>query len=114
MSTLSSRSERLLDLYTDYLLVSFGPTTATGLASLVPDLSHDQVTRFLSQQELTERDLWRIVKPHLQQIQSDEAILILDDSVEEKPYTDASELICTHFDHTTGRYVKGINPFTYL
>jgi hypothetical protein len=105
---------RLLDLYTDYLLVSFGPTTATGLAALLPDLSHDQVTRFLSRQELTEKDLWRIVKPHLRQIQSEDAVLIMDDSIEEKPYTDASELICTHFDHATGRYVKGINLMSCL
>jgi len=33
----------------------------------------------------------------------------IDDSIEEKPYTDQSELICTHFDHAQNRYVKGIN-----
>lgn len=111
---MNTRSARLLDLYTDYLLVSFGQSTATGLAALLPDLSHDQVTRFLSQQELTEKDLWHIVKPHVRQVQSEDAVLILDDSVEEKPYTDASELICTHFDHATGRYVKGINLMSCL
>lgn len=38
-----------LDLYTDYLISSFGPTTATGLAALLDGrLSHDQVTRLLS------------------------------------------------------------------
>src|SRR5262249_5573948 len=111
---MSPRNSRLLDLYTDYLLASFGPTTATGLAALVPDLSHDQVTRFLSQKELTDKDLWKIVKPHLRQIQSEEAVLILDDSLEEKPYTDASELVCTHFDHATGRYIKGINLMSCL
>jgi hypothetical protein len=111
---MDTRNARLLDLYTDYLLVSFGQTTATGLAALIPDLSHDQVTRFLAQKELTEKDLWRIVKPHLRQIQSDDAVLILDDSIEEKPYTDPSELICTHFDHVTGRYVKGINLMSCL
>ena len=111
---MSPRTLRLLDLYTDYLLVSFGQTTATGLAALLPDLSHDQVTRFLSKQALTEKDLWRLVKPQLRQIQSEEAVLILDDSIEEKPYTDASELICTHFDHVTGRYVKGINLLSCL
>ena len=104
----------MLDLYSDYLLVSFGPTTATGLAALVPELSHDSVTRFLSQPELTEKDLWRIVKSHLREVQSDDAVLILDDSVEEKPYTDPSELMCTHFDHVTGRYVKGVNLMSCL
>lgn len=108
------RTLRLLDLYTDYLLVSFGPTTATGLAALLPGLSHDQVTRFLSQQEMTEKDLWHIVKPHLRQIQSADAVLIIDDSVEEKPYTDENELICWHFDHTKNRTVKGINLLSCL
>ena len=37
-----------LDLYTDYLLSSFGLTTATGLSSMVDQaLSHDDVTRFI-------------------------------------------------------------------
>jgi len=35
-----------LDLYTDYLLSSTGPTTATGLSRLLDGtLSHDHVTR---------------------------------------------------------------------
>jgi hypothetical protein len=111
---MTTRNARLLDVYTDYLLISFGQTSATGLSSLIPDLSHDQVTRFLAQQELTHKDLWKIVKPHLRRIQSDEGVLILDDSVEEKPYTAASELICTHFDHGTNRYIKGINLLSRL
>jgi hypothetical protein len=39
----------LLETYSDYLLSSFGQTTATGLSSLLDGaISHDQVTRFLS------------------------------------------------------------------
>lgn len=110
----AQHNARLLDLYTDYLLASFGQTTATGLAALIPDLSHDQITRFLSRQELTDHDLWKAVKPHLRSIQSDQAVLILDDTVEEKPYTDESELICWHFDHVTNRKVKGINLVSAL
>ncbi len=104
---MTTHNIRLLDIYTDYLRVSFGQDSATGLARLLPEISHDQVTRFLSQQELTDTDLWKIVKPHLRRIQSQEAVLIIDDSVEEKPYTDESELICWHFDHTQNRIVKG-------
>ena len=38
-----------LDLYTDYLLRSTGPTTATGLSRLLDGgLSHDHITRWLS------------------------------------------------------------------
>jgi len=77
---------RLLDIYTDYLLSSFGATTATGLSRLLPELSHDQITRMLSQKPLTDRDLWKIVKPLVRQVQSKEAVLIIDDTVEQKPY----------------------------
>jgi SRSO17 transposase len=111
---MTAHNTRLLDLYTDYLLASFGATTATGLARLLPEISHDQVTRFLSQQELTDQDLWKIVKPHLRRAQSADAVLILDDTVEEKPYTDESELICWHFDHSQNRTVKGINLLSAL
>jgi hypothetical protein len=41
----------IFDLYTDYLITSFSYTTATGLSGLVDNaISHDPLTRFLSQQ----------------------------------------------------------------
>ncbi|MEO7160120.1 MAG: IS701 family transposase, partial [Polaromonas sp.] len=52
-----------LELYTDYLLSTFGAATATGLSKMVDgEVSHDRVTRFLSGQEYTSRDLWLQVK----------------------------------------------------
>jgi len=111
---MTSRNAQLLDLYSDYLIASFGQATATGLSRLVSDLSHDQITRFLNGEALTDQDLWKIVKPHLRQIQADDAVLIIDDTVEEKPYSDESELINWHFDHTVNRSVKGINLISAL
>jgi len=87
------QKRRLLDLYTDYPLVSFGATTATGLARLVPEVGHDQVTRLLAQQELTNKDLWQIIKPQVRAAQSSGAVAVIDDSVEENPFTDESERI---------------------
>jgi hypothetical protein len=108
-------TKELLDLYSDYLLSSFGATTATGLSRLLDGaVSHDQVTRFLSERVKSSRDLWRVVKPLVRQIESDEGVLIFDDSIEEKPYTDENEIICWHYDHTKGRNVKGINFLTTL
>jgi hypothetical protein len=53
-----------LELYTDYLISCFGPATATGLSSMVDgEVSHDHVTRFLSNNEFTSKDLWLHVKP---------------------------------------------------
>ncbi len=42
-----------LELYTDYLISNNGYATATGLsAMLAGEISHDQVMRFLSEEEL--------------------------------------------------------------
>jgi hypothetical protein len=105
----------VLDLYTDYLISSFGQVTATGLSELMGTaLSHDRVSRFLNGEDFTSANLWQWVKPLVRQIQSEEAVLIVDDSVEAKPYSDESELICWHWDHTIGHSVKGINLLTCL
>ena len=103
----------MLDLYTDYLISSFGPTTATGLSRLVDgEVSHDQVTRFLASPAKTSADLWRMVKPLIRQVESPAGVLIFDDSIEEKPYTDENDLVCWHWDHSKERHVKGINFLT--
>ena len=100
----------LLDIYTDYLISSFGPTTATGLGRLLEgEISHDQVTRFLAATPKTSADLWRQAKPLLRQVESAAGVLIIDDSIAEKPYTDENELICWHWDHSQDRVVKGLN-----
>ena len=41
-------------------------------------------------------------------------VICFDDSIEEKRYTDESELICYHFDYTVNRSVKGVNFLTVL
>jgi len=105
----------LLDLYTDYLISSFGQTTATGLSQLLDgQISHDAVTRFLASKPKTSADLWRVAKPLVRQVETDDAVLVLDDSIEEKPYTDENDLICWHWDHSQDRSVKGINFLTAL
>ena len=109
--------KEILDLYTDYLLVSTGQTTATGMADMLEgSLSHDKVTRFLSSRAFTSKDLWKLVKPSVRQIeqQAGPSYLILDDTVEAKPYTDENELICWHYDHTVGQSVKGVNQLSSL
>lgn len=44
-----------------------------------------------------------------EEIEDENGILIIDDSIEAKPYTDCNDLICWHFDHTVNRSVKGVN-----
>lgn len=105
----------LLDLYTDYLLVCPVQTTATGLSVLTDgEVSHDQVSRLLSSGYIDSAALWKEVKPICWEISGSEGVLIIDDSVEEKRYTDRNELICWHYDHCQGRSVKGVNFLTAL
>jgi hypothetical protein len=105
------------DLYTDYLISSTSLATATGLSNLTNgSISHDKITRCLSGGNYDSAYLWKKVKPMVQEISSskDKVIICFDDSIEEKLYTDESELICWHFDHTFNRSVKGVNFLTAL
>ena len=102
--------KHLLELYSDYLLSSFGATTATGLSALVDGaISHDQVTRFLSAADYDGKMLWQQIKPLVHNIQQDDGVLIVDDTIQPKPHTDENDLICWHYDHSQNRSVKGIN-----
>ena len=104
-----------LELYTDYLLSTFGKATATGLSALVNgQVSHDQVTRFLSEREYTSKDLWQAVKPMVRKVEREDAVLIFDDTLQEKPYTDENEVMCWHYDHSKGRAVQGFNLLNCL
>jgi len=105
----------LIDLYTDYLIVKPGLTTATGLSAMVDNkVSHDKITRLLTSGVINSVALWKMVKPMCHEISSSDGVLVIDDSIEEKRYTDRSDLICWHFDHTVGRCVKGVNFITAL
>ena len=108
--------KKLLDIYTDYLISQNKYATATGLATLLDGaISHDQVTRFLNCNEFSSKDIWKLVKPQIREHEQDVGgILILDDSIEEKPYTDENEIISWHFSHAKGRCIKGINILSSL
>lgn len=104
-----------LELYTDYLLSTFGYATATGLSAMVNgQVSHDQVTRFLSGAEHTSKDLWQEVKATVRKVEREDAVLVFDDTVQEKPYTDENEVMCWHYDHSKGRAVQGFNLLNCL
>jgi len=55
-----------------------------------------------------------VVKPYVRQIQSEDALIIVDDSISAKPHTDENDIICWHYDHTSGQNIKGINFVTAL
>lgn len=101
----------MLDIYTDYLIASHSYTTATGLSkALNGAISHDKVTRFLADGDYDAKQLLLLIKPEVRKIESKEkGILIVDNTIEEKPYTDENDLIIWHYDHVFHRSVKGSN-----
>lgn len=106
----------ILELYTDYLMTSTSKVTGTGLSNILDNkISHDKITRFLSKEDFTSKDLWNKVKPSLRKLEcSEEGVLIFDDTIEEKAYSDENDLICWHYDHSIKRNVKGVNQLTLL
>jgi hypothetical protein len=53
--------------------------------------------------------LWKNVKKEVREIESENGVLIFDDTVQETRYSSENTLINWHVDHTVGRSVKGIN-----
>lgn len=52
-------NKEMLDLYSDYLIGSFGAITATGLSAATDgQISHDKISRFLNGKEMGSKQLW--------------------------------------------------------
>ena len=93
--------KQLLDLYSDYLISSFQYTTATGFSAMMDQaISHDKITRFLSERPYTSKDLWLLVKPTIRQIETDDGAISFDDTIVEKAHTDENEIVAWHYDHS--------------
>ena len=109
------KNPAILDLYSDFLLSSFSLVTATGLAQLIDNgYSHDQISRFLSQGKFDNKDFWKCVKSLIRKVETATSVLIVDDTLEEKPYSTENDIICWHFDHCTNSMVKGVNIVNFL
>ncbi len=105
----------LLDFYSDDLLSAFDQTTGTGLSTLLEgQVSHDQIQRFLASSKRTSTDLWRIARVHVRKIERKDPVMIVDDSIAEKPYANENDIICWLYDHSKDRTIKGINFITAL
>jgi len=104
-----------MDLYTDYLLSSFGQTTVTDLSKMLDQaVSHDDVTRFVSYLDSGSKALWEQVKPAVWTAEkaldkAEAGLLVIDDTIIEKAYIDENGLVRVHDDHSKDQYVKGIN-----
>jgi hypothetical protein len=105
-----------LDTYIDYLLATTKLATATGMSELTAgEISHDKVTRFLTESHLDSSTVWSRAKPLVRRYESStEGVLIADDTIIEKAHTDENAMICWHWDHSVSRNVKGVNLLSLL
>ena len=107
--------KNMLDIYSDYLICSFGYTTATGLSRAVDGVfAHDKVTRFLSARKYDSKTLWKVVKKNVRETESEQGVILFDDTIIEKQYTDENDIIAWHWDHSKGRSVKGVNMLSCI
>jgi hypothetical protein len=55
---------------------------------------HDPVTRFLSQQDFTSKELGKVIKKTVREIETGGGVLIFDDTLQKKPHSKENDLIC--------------------
>ncbi len=107
----------LKELYMDYLISSTQLATCTGLSRVLDGvISHDKFTRLLSKGNFNSRSLWQQGKVKAQEISQSQylKVLSIDDSIMAKPHTKENALNCWHFDHCSGRIIKGVQFLTAL
>lgn len=92
--------------YIEYLLSTPFNYTCTNMADHKPNLSHDVVSDFLRQERIKPADLWAIVRPHLSD--SNQAAIVVDDSVQDKRYSNFIELVKKQYSGNEHGTVKGI------
>lgn len=99
------------ELYCQFLLTAQKEFSATTLADLKDNISHDKVTRWLQDTKLTPRLLWENVEGL---INKEDGFLLLDDSVLKKPYSQKIELTKWQYSGNIHRITKGINLISML
>jgi len=107
----------LKNLCMDYLISSTQLATCTGLSRVLDGaINHDKFTRLLSNGNFNSKTLWQQSKVVAQEISQSKHLKVLsfNDSIMVKPHTKENALNCWHFNHCSGRSVKGVQFLTAL
>jgi putative transposase len=103
------------DDYIDFLLATPKVASATEAARVQPERprppAHDAFTRLLSRLEPDPATLWSEVQPLVRQ---SNGILVLDDTVLDKPYARKMELVGPFWSGKHQRVLRGINLVTLV
>ena len=92
--------------YIEYLISTPLNYTCSNLADHLDHTSHDVVTDYLQRERLTAHHLWEVAQHLIDD--SEESYLIIDDSVQNKQYSKAIELVKRQYSGATGGLVRGI------
>jgi len=92
--------------YIEYLISTPVNYTCSNLADHLDDVSHDAVTDYLAREKLTARHVWEQSRRLIQD--SEQAYLIVDDSVQAKKYARKIEMVKLQYSGNEHGLVKGI------
>lgn len=96
--------------YCQYLLVSQINYTLTNFADHCQRLSHDAVNRYLRGERITPRLVWDNVRAQL--VMTERGYVIFDDTVLDKNYSHAIELVRRQYSGNAHGVIKGIGVVT--
>ena len=102
-----------LQLYTSFLIGNQNRYSGVELSKVLPEetMSHDSVTRFLSDSRYRPSDLWKHVKPL---VRLGTGYLVGDDSLLSKKYSRENELARKQYSGNTHGLVNGISLVNLL
>jgi DDE superfamily endonuclease len=93
--------------YIEYLLNAPVNYTCSNLAEHLEGVSHDAVSDFLQRGRVTANRVWELVEPLLDN--TEEAVLIVDDSVQNKQYSQQNGLVQRQYSGAEHGLVRGID-----
>ena len=110
--THSQKKESLFSDYCQFLLASFTNRTQTYFADHIEKWSHDQLNRFLRNENISSSELWQSVQGDI--VFDDDGYIVFDDVVLPKPYAKKIEVLRSQWSGSDKKVVVGIGIVTCL
>ena len=108
--TLSKKKQSLYSDYCQFLLASFTNFTQTYFADHTDEWSHDQLNRFLRNENIPSSELWESVEPDIEF--DKDGYIIFDDVVLSKIYSQLIEAVYPQWSGSDKKVIKGIGIVT--
>lgn len=100
------------ELYCTFLRITSQRYSALSLSEVAPiELSHDSISRWLSDAKCQPKDIWSEAKPH---VLGSPGVLIVDDTILDKQRSDKIELVRYQYSGNAHDVIKGIGMLNFL